>query len=246
MAYIHRMVPMERFLEAERGELEVSEGRLTSESATRLIRALDSGFAIARAAEDAAHSQEERTLGGWVPRDVAKRAWLLENYRRCLERAVDEELGDEELVVGHYPVHVQETSSDPRRRIEKALDTLSQRIRERPTVPPPPEDESFPPAVLLPSKHCAFLGCAWGVDGGEDALATHLEHAHADLLGEVVGLMPAWMSLRDRRLAAYNGAISVLERAGAPLADFSIDRRCLRNFAKATGDEAVEALICFS
>ena len=35
-------------------------------------------------------------------------------------------------------------------------------------------------------------------------------------------------------------------RQGAPLASFSIDRRCLYNYTRALRDDGVESLICFS
>ena len=53
-------------------------------------------------------------------------------------------------------------------------------------------------------------------------------------------------SLEERRTAAYNEAIAVLVRQGAPLAAYSIDRRCLFNYTQALSDDGVEALICFA
>ena len=47
-------------------------------------------------------------------------------------------------------------------------------------------------------------------------------------------------------LGSYNEAIAEVVRQGAPLASFSIDRRCLYNYTRALRDDAVESLICFS
>ena len=47
-------------------------------------------------------------------------------------------------------------------------------------------------------------------------------------------------------LGSYNEAIAEVVRQGAPLASFSIDRRCLYNYTRALRDDAVESLMCFS
>ena len=51
--------------------------------------------------------------------------------------------------------------------------------------------------------------------------------------------------MEERRAAAYSEAIAVKIRQGAPLAAYSIDRRCLYNYAMACRDDQVEAPICF-
>ena len=45
--------------------------------------------------------------------------------------------------------------------------------------------------------------------------------------------------------SAYNEAIAVATRRGAPLASYSIDRRCLFNYCRGVNDDSVESLICF-
>ena len=52
-------------------------------------------------------------------------------------------------------------------------------------------------------------------------------------------------SMEERVAAVYNEAIGMKIREGAPLASYSIDRKCLRKAAEATAGDNVEALICF-
>ena len=50
----------------------------------------------------------------------------------------------------------------------------------------------------------------------------------------------------DNLRAAYHEAISTVVRRGAPLATWSIDRRCLYSYTEAVSDDGVESLLCFS
>ena len=49
----------------------------------------------------------------------------------------------------------------------------------------------------------------------------------------------------ERITAVYNEAIGINVREGAPLASYSIDRKCLRKGAEATAGDNVQALVCF-
>ena len=50
----------------------------------------------------------------------------------------------------------------------------------------------------------------------------------------------------DERIAAvYNEAVATKTRMGAPLASFSIDRKCLKKGAHAMEDGKIEGLVCF-
>jgi hypothetical protein len=61
----------------------------------------------------------------------------------------------------------------------------------------------------------------------------------------VADLLPACFPKKERIFAAYNEAIAVKVREGAPLASYSIDRRCLRKYAEATSGDQIQAPICF-
>ena len=57
--------------------------------------------------------------------------------------------------------------------------------------------------------------------------------------------LPACHSEAERLSAVYNEAVAEKIRGGAPLAAYSIDRRCLRNYHHATQGDQIEAPICF-
>ena len=114
--------------------------------------------------------------------------------------------------------------------------------RSEPTIPARSEGDHE--AALLPRRHCAFEGCAWA-GGCDRELYGHLGTAHGGVLGAAVDLMPAWHSVEARRAAAYNGAISIRVQQGALLANFAIDRRCIRSFADATYNHRGACMIFF-
>ena len=68
------------------------------------------------------------------------------------------------------------------------MDTLSFHCKEFPTLPADDTNESKPlpaayaedVAIVLPRKHCAFIGCAWCGDE-EQILAMHVVDDHMDL-----------------------------------------------------------------
>eukprot|EP00974_Lingulodinium_polyedra_P040137 3852849-Lingulodinium_polyedra.AAC.1 len=100
-------------------------------------------------------------------------------------------------------------------------------------------------AVELPAKHCAFKGCRWS--GNDEAgLQGHLRAAHRDALCNVATLLPKMHSEAEQLSAAYDEAIAVVVRCGAPLAAYSIDRRCLYKFAQCLEDGGPQSLVCFS
>ena len=143
-------------------------------------------------------------------------------------------------------------SPDPRARIDAELEVLSECLREEPTVPADPEDQTQPwaaalledAAVQLPKKHCAFSGCGRHLSNEAERLG-HLALCHAPAVDRVAELLPKMYSVEERRAAAYNEAIATRVRKGAPTALYSIDRRCLYNYAQAATWEAVQAPICF-
>ena len=84
----------------------------------------------------------------------------------------DETMVDKsEEVVGQYNVRCMPcgSSRDPRSKLEAAMTTLVDQLREHPTIPADSEDVSVPAldvlsddtAPLLPPKHCAFKQCSW-------------------------------------------------------------------------------------
>ena len=98
--------------------------------------------------------------------------------------------------------------------------------------------------MALPAKHCAFKGCGWtGEDEAE--LHHHLRTSHRPALCHVAALLPKMHSEAEQFIAAYEDAIAVVVRRGAPLAAYSIDRRCLYNYAEFIQSGGPESLVCF-
>ena len=64
----------------------------------------------------------------------------------------------------------------------------------------------------------------------EDLLA-HLRVAHSEALESVASLLLAFHTEEERLIGSYNEAIAEMIRQGAPLATYSIDRRCLYNYS---------------
>ena len=88
-------------------------------------------------------------------------------------------------------------------------------------------------AVVLPPKHCAFIGCAW--EGSiDDELYQHLAQVHMHVLADAMDLLPSCFSADERMRSVYHEGIAEKTRFGPPLATYSIDRRCLRSYHAAT------------
>ena len=141
--------------------------------------------------------------------------------------------------------------------LEEALEDLTLRFRAHPTLPADPANpfEEFPSsasndkAILLPSKHCAFTGCSWC---GSDAASQvdHLMEVHEE--EDLREAMSCFQALRphmgtDARvlaLSVYNESLAIAVRRGAPLASYSIDRRCLKEYMTSLTHPDANALVC--
>ena len=146
-----------------------------------------------------------------------------------------------------YEVYAMDDEKTPdllRKELHDALHTLSYDFRDYPTLPADPCNsmKEFPSsrskeaALLLPSKHCAFRGCSWcGTDSASqiDHLLDEHESNLQDAMVHYNALRPN--GLQDKRVLAisiYNEGIAMAIRRGAPLASYSIDRRCLNEYMK--------------
>ena len=121
------------------------------------------------------------------------------------------------------------------------------KLRRHPTVPPEAELTDADAGRLWPKAFCAFLGCTWtSQEGDEEALHEHLLQEHSvDLepIREEMLLMAG--AAPDAILSIYNQAVAYQCRADAPVAGCSIDRRALHTFGHACEADGIEALICF-
>ena len=80
----------------------------------------------------------------------------------------------------------------------------------------------------------------------ERKVVGHVQKEHGPLMAKAMGFLPSCFDEEERAAAVYNEAIGIKIREGAPLASYSIDRRCLRKAADVTAGENLQALICFS
>ena len=130
-------------------------------------------------------------------------------------------------------------------------------FRDYPTLPADPCEPSNPlpgarsndQALLLPKKHCAFNGCAWC---GKDSmsLVMHILENHED---DLKPAMQCFEALRPcvyedenmLALSVYNEGIAIPVRRGAPLASYSIDRKCLNQYTYHLTNADTNASVCF-
>ena len=142
-------------------------------------------------------------------------------------------------------------SPDPRSQFDVIIEHLAASLRESPTLPADRGDGDRPCAegvddtmgVQLPQKHCAFSSCKWtGVTDGE--LSEHLAIAHGQSFKLAMALLPRMYADDEKVWGIYNLAISYKCRQGAPLASYSIDRRCLYNYSRALQDPDLRMLVC--
>ena len=156
------------------------------------------------------------------------------------------------------PLSANESPDKLRTTLEEALDTLSYHFREFPTLPADDKHKSKPlpaayaedVAIVLPRKHCAFIGCAWCGDD-EKSQAMHIVDDHTDLLHEGMEAYKQYKTMTydsDAVLAlsVYNESLAIAIRRGAPLASYSIDRKCLQAYAKRLTHSDTATLLCFS
>ena len=168
---------------------------------------------------------------------------------------VDEkEIGTLYEVWAMNPLDLQD---DIRLKLEEAIDTLSFEFRDHPTLPGDPSDPTKAVSgaldknvgLLLPLKHCAFRLCLWcGKD--DEALAEHILSHHLDVIQSAMECLQILRPVvpYDEELLAmsvYKEGLAVAIRRGAPLASYSIDRRCLHEYAKHMTDEQTFAAVCF-
>ena len=145
---------------------------------------------------------------------------------------------------------------DRRDLLHAALALVAENLREESTLPANPADAETVDtdalrediAVELPTKHCAFRGCAHTFESQSELTKHIVSHdEHRRCLAAVTQLMnPSNDSEEMRLLSAYSEAIATKTRQGAPLDTYSIDRRAILNYSKAAADDQIYMPICFS
>ena len=163
-------------------------------------------------------------------------------------------------VLDHFlvrPMSPHDTPDQVRAQLDKALQDLALKIRQFPTLPADPQDpthhltqsKSSDCALQLPDAHCAFHGCCW-TGASDEALVLHLKDQHTEALQtrmvafqqKVGGVKSADILL----MSVYSESIAIATRKDAPVASYSIDRRCMMNYVRDLVSEDTCALICFS
>ena len=104
-------------------------------------------------------------------------------------------------------------------------------------------------ALLLPRKHCAFKSCAWNGSDEMD-LVEHIREKHLASLSQGMEAFRALKFVHHQdelklALSIYNEGIATAVRQGAPLASYSIDRRCMLQYNKHLSHKDTGASICF-
>ena len=135
-------------------------------------------------------------------------------------------------------------------RALEAARALAQHLRDRPLLPPHPQEASqswteVETGIELPLWHCAFEGCK-GCFMTEGALGKHLMMTHATVFND---LCLPWTSHDkcDRLgwyMAWYVYAIRVIERQNIPAHGPSIDRRTQQHVTTAYNDDRIRSLVC--
>ena len=148
-----------------------------------------------------------------------------------------------------YPLRVwQQThgNKDPRIGRECAIRTAADLLSETPTLPWNISAESADArAYDLPSHHCAFRGCFFECESPEK-LQDHLLQEHAHALSSVPARPHAThLSTTQAAYQTYLEILSCRCQQFAPIANCSLDRRCLRRFRENLSQRHVGAAICF-
>jgi hypothetical protein len=158
-----------------------------------------------------------------------------------------------------YEVSVLDASVTPdqlRSELHDALDTLSYYFKAYPTLPSNPSNSREPlrcaldtdKALYLHLKHCAFDACSWR---GNDTLSL-AKHVVEDHMEDLQPAMRCFEAVRPRviehlevlALSVYNEGIAMAVRRGAPLASFSIDRKCLQQYTYHLTNTDTKSLVC--
>ena len=165
-----------------------------------------------------------------------------ESNDKCNKEDLVADVVEDKIHADVYVLELVVADASPdklRARPEDVLNTLSYNFRTYPTLPADAANSLEPLAraydedcaILLPLKHCAFMGCKW-CGGDAKCLAVHIVTRHLDLLEEGLRAYEIYRTVSNDSeetiaLSIYNEGIAIAIRRGAPLASCSVDRTCL-------------------
>ena len=144
-----------------------------------------------------------------------------------------------------FILRVSGPKQDPRAQLENLLQSKVTLIREHPTLPCEFKQTSFEPIGFdLPPTHCAFKGCHFAATTENDVLM-HVTEKHAAALQSIVNSPIFPLVGRPALAHAYSLLLTAKCQENPPVANCSIDRRCLRAFRNALTTPDLQELVCF-
>jgi hypothetical protein len=136
-------------------------------------------------------------------------------------------------------------NQDPRAVHDAAKHEAAALLSDKPTLPQRFSAACDPgKAYDLPNFHCAFRDCTYEC-ATEQELAEHISDQHAHALRAVSLNWLPQASARKATFQAYQEVLTWRCQQLAPIANCSLDRRCLRRLRTNLLGEQVGAAICF-
>ena len=136
-------------------------------------------------------------------------------------------------------------NQDPRAAFDRARQDAAALLSDKPTLP-----ERFWGADDLlkaydpPDFHCAFRACRYEC-ATQQELAEHIANQHADALHSLSAHWSLQVPEPKATLQAYHEVLTWHSQQLAPIANCSVDRRCLRRLRLNLRGKQVGAAICF-
>eukprot|EP00435_Cladocopium_sp_Y103_P047972 s3508_g14.t1 len=179
---------------------------------------------------------------------AAEVEWARANEEKNEEDLKETENADESDT-DVYPLRVWQPTQgnkDPRMRRERAIRIAAESLSETPTLPRNiSADRAAMRAYDLPNYHCAFRECYFVCETPEE-LQSHLWQKHASALLSVdMHPRATYLSATHTVYQTYLEILSCRCQQNAPVANCSLDRRCLRQFRENLSQGRVGAAICF-
>ena len=144
-----------------------------------------------------------------------------------------------------FILRVSGLKEDPRAQLEKLIQSKACLIREHPTLPCEFKETSFEPVGFdLPPTHCAFKGCHFAA-ATENDVVKHVTEEHAAALQCIVDSPIFPVVGRPAFAHAYSLLLTSKCQENPPVANCSIDRRCLRTFRTTLTMPDLQELVCF-
>ena len=136
-------------------------------------------------------------------------------------------------------------NQDPRAASDGARQDAAALLSDKPTLPERFWKAGDPlKAYDLPDFHCAFRACRYEC-ATQQELAEHIANQHADALHSLSAHWSLQVPEPKATLQAYHEVLTWHCQQLAPIANCSVDRRCLRRLRLNLRGKQVGAAICF-